>query len=139
MKLNRQQAEKKVERWRRISLEALKQCGRRRLVEIAMPLTLADFLTAVSERVRNDESQDAVIFFNERGGALIKDALDQLISKGDVTALIGPEGGWSDGEIEYLNGRGCLAVTLGRRVLRTETAAVAAVTLLQHLLGDLSR
>jgi 16S rRNA (uracil1498-N3)-methyltransferase len=139
MKLNRQQAEKKVERWRRISLEALKQCGRRRLVEIAMPLTLADFLNAGGEKVSSDESPNAVIFFNERGGLLVKEALEQLVDKGTVTALIGPEGGWSDGEIELLNERGCLAVTLGRRVLRTETAAVVAMTLLQHLLGDLSR
>jgi 16S rRNA (uracil1498-N3)-methyltransferase len=139
MKLKDEQAEKKVERWQRISLEAVKQCGRRRLVEIATPLTLANFLNADRGEVKGEGSPKAVIFFNERGGLLLKEALEQLNDRGAVTALIGPEGGWSDGEIEFLNERGCLAVTLGRRVLRTETAAVVAATLLQHLLGDLSR
>jgi 16S rRNA (uracil1498-N3)-methyltransferase len=138
-KLNREQAEKKVERWQRISLEALKQCGRRRLVEINKPLTLTDFLNTRRGEASRRESQDAVIYFNERGGLLIKEALDELVDKGSVIALIGPEGGWSDEEIEFMNGRGCLALTLGRRVLRTETAAIVAATLLQHLLGDLSR
>jgi 16S rRNA (uracil1498-N3)-methyltransferase len=139
LKLNREQAEKKVERWQRISLEALKQCGRRRLVEISKPLTLTDFLNASREQASRSESQSAVIYFNERGGLLIEEALDKLVDKGAVMALIGPEGGWSDEEIELLNERGCLALTLGRRVLRTETAAIVAATLLQHLLGDLSR
>jgi 16S rRNA (uracil1498-N3)-methyltransferase len=139
LKLNREQAEKKVERWQRISLEALKQCGRRRLVEINMPLTLADFLNASREQASGRKSQSPVVYFNERGGLLIKEALDKLVDKGTVMALIGPEGGWSDDEIEFMNERGCLALTLGRRVLRTETAAIVAATLLQHLLGDLSR
>ncbi len=139
LKLNREQAEKKVERWQRISLEALKQCGRRRLVEISKPLALMDFLKASREEASRRVSQNAVIYFHERGGSLIKDVLAELVDKRAVVAVIGPEGGWSDDEIKLMNERGCLAVTLGRRVLRTETAAIVAVTLLQHLLGDLSR
>jgi 16S rRNA (uracil1498-N3)-methyltransferase len=139
LKLNRQQAEKKVERWQRIALEALKQCGRRKLVDIHMPLTLTDFLSESSNQARPGEPAKAMIFFNERGGMPIKDALDDLTGKDRVIALIGPEGGWSDREIELMEARGCLAVTLGRRILRTETAAIVAATLIQHLLGDLSR
>lgn len=139
LKLNREQAEKRVERWQRISLESLKQCGRRKLVEITMPLTLTDFLSERHDETHPDSSAKAVIFFNERGGKPIKDALNDLSDKGTVIALIGPEGGWSDREIELMEMRGCLAVTLGRRILRTETAAIVAATLLQHLLGDLSR
>jgi 16S rRNA (uracil1498-N3)-methyltransferase len=139
LKLNGEQAEKRVERWQRISLEALKQCGRRRLVEITNPVRLADFLSASAAPADFEEDHRAIIFFNERGGSLIGQALEGLRDKGSVIALIGPEGGWSDREIESLEARRCLAVTLGRRVLRTETAALAALTLLQHLLGDLSR
>jgi 16S rRNA (uracil1498-N3)-methyltransferase len=138
LKLNREQAEKRVERWQRISLESLKQCGRRKLVEIAMPLTLTDFLSESRAETRIDKSAKAVIFFNERGGKPMKDALNELSDKGSLVALIGPEGGWSDREIESMEACGCLAVTLGRRILRTETAAIVAATLLQHLLGDLS-
>jgi 16S rRNA (uracil1498-N3)-methyltransferase len=139
LKLNREQAEKRVERWQRISLESLKQCGRRTLVKITMPLTLADFLSESSDKTGMEETANAIIFFNERGGISIKDALDKLTDKGTVIAMIGPEGGWSDREIEFMEMHGCLAVTLGQRVLRTETAAIVAATLLQHLLGDLSR
>jgi 16S rRNA (uracil1498-N3)-methyltransferase len=138
LKLNGEQAEKRVERWQRISLEALKQCGRRRQVEICKPCTLADFLAESSAAAALEESPAAIIFFNERGGSLINQALEALQQRGAVIALVGPEGGWSDREIECLQAQGCLAVTLGRRVLRTETAALAALTLLQHLLGDLS-
>jgi 16S rRNA (uracil1498-N3)-methyltransferase len=138
LKLNREQAEKRVERWQRISLEALKQCGRRRLVEITAPVTLADFLSESRDETRRNEPANATIFFNERGGLPVKDALDKLTGKSTVIALVGPEGGWSDREIELMQAHGCLAVTLGRRVLRTETAALVAATLLQHLLGDLS-
>jgi 16S rRNA (uracil1498-N3)-methyltransferase len=53
------------------------------------------------------------------------------------TALIGPEGGWSDEELGMMEERGCRFITLGPRVLRTETAAIAALALLQHLTGDL--
>jgi 16S rRNA (uracil1498-N3)-methyltransferase len=139
LKVNREQTRKKIERWQRISLEALKQCGRRRLVEITLPLTLDEFLEAGTEsRAIGNISQSARIFFNERGGALLHKALAESTDKSRVTALIGPEGGWSDAEIELMTGHGCLAVTLGRRIVRTETAAVVAVALLQHLLGDLS-
>src|SRR5258705_195922 len=55
-----------------------------------------------------------------------------------IVALVGPEGGWSDDEQDMLNAFGCRAVTLGPRVLRTETAAVVAITLIQNAMGDLS-
>ena len=134
MKLNREQSAKKIERWQRISMEALKQCGRRSLVEISLPMTLAEFIEA-SEAA----SPSARLFFNERGGARLQEALEKLSDQRVVTVLTGPEGGWSDAEIALLNHSACQAVTLGKRILRTETAALVAVTLLQHRLGDLSR
>jgi 16S rRNA (uracil1498-N3)-methyltransferase len=141
VKLSDERSEKRLERWRRISLEAMKQCGRRRLVDIAPPVTLKDFLDPV-------RSQDAGAFglsllrtllvFSERGGACITDVLARRVDNRAVVALVGPEGGWSDEELTLLDERGARAVTLGPRVLRTETAAVVAVTLIQHILGDLS-
>jgi 16S rRNA (uracil1498-N3)-methyltransferase len=139
LKLNREQAEKRVERWQRISLEALKQCGRRRLVEISGPRSLADLLAEGAAAAGLEEPQPTFIFFNERGGKRLGEALSGLADGGSVIALIGPEGGWSDREIGLMEARGCLSATLGRRVLRTETAALVALSLLQHLLGDLSR
>ncbi|MEK6300150.1 MAG: 16S rRNA (uracil(1498)-N(3))-methyltransferase [Acidobacteriota bacterium] len=137
VKLAEARSEKKVERWRRISLEALKQCGRRRLVEIEAPMTVGELL---DRRVRDIDAVIActVIVFSEQGGIVIADAFKGLAAGSNLTALIGPEGGWSDDEISLFAERGVKSVTLGPRVLRTETAAVVAMTLIQHELGDLS-
>ncbi|MBI3652756.1 MAG: 16S rRNA (uracil(1498)-N(3))-methyltransferase [Acidobacteria bacterium] len=134
LKLNRESAAKKIERWQRISMEALKQCGRRARVAIDSPLTVAEFLCA-------DEAAAtaAMLFFNERGGAVLQQTLEALTDQRTISVLIGPEGGWSNHEIALMNNSGCRAVTLGKRILRTETAALVALTLLQHRLGDLSR
>ncbi|MCI0490293.1 MAG: RsmE family RNA methyltransferase, partial [Blastocatellia bacterium] len=111
-------------------LEAAKQSGRRRLVEIATPVALADFLNA---------TDGTMLVFSERGGVTIKEAIADAQDRSEVVALIGPEGGWEEGELALMEDSGCLMITLGPRTLRTETAAIAAITLLQHALGDLSR
>lgn len=131
VKLSDEKSEKRLERWRRISLEALKQCGRRTLVEIEPPITLRDFVNAA-------RTEDAALVFSERGGRSVADAVARLINKSAVVAMVGPEGGWSDEELDLFDERRAIAVTLGPRTLRTETAALVAVTLIQHMLGDLS-
>lgn len=131
VKVDEQQVERRSERWRRISLEALKQCGRRRLVEIKTPRTLPQFLDSVAD-------DEVLLLFSERGGVVITKALADIPNSNSIVALVGPEGGWSGEELELLAARGAKAVSLGPRVLRTETAAVAAITLIQHLAGDLS-
>ena len=131
VKLNEQQAEKRLERWQRISLESLKQCRRRRLVEISEPITLNEFLETSEQQLR--------LYFNERGGIALQSAIAHATPGQAVAVLIGTEGGWSDAEIEAMNRHHCQAVSLGQRILRTETAAIVALALLQHALGDLSR
>jgi len=128
-----QLAANRLERWRRISLESLKQCGRRRLVQIEAPRTLSEFIA-----VETESSERKLIVFNERGGAPVAQALAGISTSSLVIAIIGPEGGWSDPELELLKQSSTTSVTLGRRVLRTETAAIVALTLIQHLAGDLS-
>jgi 16S rRNA (uracil1498-N3)-methyltransferase len=76
--------------------------------------------------------------FNERGGVPVAQALAGISTSAAIIAIIGPEGGWSDPELDLLTHSGSTSVTLGRRVLRTETAAIVALTLIQHLVGDLS-
>jgi 16S rRNA (uracil1498-N3)-methyltransferase len=148
VRLNDERAEKRAERWRRIALEALKQSGGRRLVTIHAPLTLADFVTStatdsssVIESAQANVHQNAPVrlVFSERGGLPINDALREMSSAQPVIACVGPEGGWSDDELKMLAESGARFVTLGPRILRTETAAVVAVTLIQHRLGDLSQ
>ncbi|HJQ25111.1 MAG TPA: 16S rRNA (uracil(1498)-N(3))-methyltransferase [Blastocatellia bacterium] len=136
LKLSEERAEKRAERWRRIALEALKQSGGRRLVDIQSPLALADFITATQEQ---SAAPPVLLVFSEHGGAAVNEVLSNEDYARRVIALIGPEGGWDTGELDLLAASGARAVTLGPRILRTETAALAAVALIQHRLGDLSR
>jgi 16S rRNA (uracil1498-N3)-methyltransferase len=76
--------------------------------------------------------------FSEREGtSLSAAALGFVEHPSAMIALVGPEGGWSDVEIETARGGGWGIVTLGGRILRAETAGIAVVTLLQHRFGDL--
>jgi 16S rRNA (uracil1498-N3)-methyltransferase len=123
-------AEKRVNRWRRIALEATKQCGRAKVPEISMPV-------AFESLIRNAD-QPARIMFSERDGETLHAALPRGDKPLGVIALIGSEGGWSDEEISTARTSGWQIVTLGGRVLRAETAAITSCILLQNLYGDLS-
>jgi len=117
---------KKLERWRRIALEAAKQSGRAVVPEIEKPIEFEDFVkTSSGER----------IFFAERGG----EELNQIPNKDfeKLTIVVGAEGGWDEREIELARAGAFKIVTLGGRILRAETAAIVTVALLQHLFGDL--
>jgi 16S rRNA (uracil1498-N3)-methyltransferase len=112
-----------LDRWRRISLEACKQSGRSRALEIEAPRAVASVL-----------EEPGVLRMAHPGAApLVVPAAERLV------VLVGPEGGWSEEEIALARSRGAEIFGLGPRTLRTETAAVAAATILQHLVGDLSR
>ncbi|MDQ3009387.1 MAG: 16S rRNA (uracil(1498)-N(3))-methyltransferase [Acidobacteriota bacterium] len=130
VKMGKARAEERAEsrslRWRRISIEALKQSGRRRLVEIVEPIRFMDFCES--------NSTGHNLIFSERGGRKLRDITDNLTQ---ITVSIASEGGWSERELQTAETNNFIAVHLGARILRTETAAIAAVTLAQHLFGDL--
>ena len=134
-RLDDQQTARRLERWRRISLEAVKQCGRRKLVEITAPCTLSEFL---GDGGLASSAHQMLLLFSERGGVAITDALGERSKPHAFVAMVGPEGGWSDDDLALLNAAGSKAVTLGPRVLRTETAAIVALALIQQAIGDLS-
>src|SRR6266487_3843399 len=109
-----------------LSLEAVKLCGHRRLVEITSPCTLREFNTANEASPEaspgaGSHIEPAKLLFSERGGIAVTDALAGISKPCPIVALVGPEGGWSDDELDMLNAFGCQAVSLGPRVLRTET------------------
>lgn len=131
VKLTGEAAAKRLKRWRQISLEASKQCGRRTLVEIRDPLAAKDLPSHVHK-------SETVFVFSERDGAPITKVLPPTPASMSVSAVIGPEGGWSDEEVELFEQAAFEIVTLGPRILRTETAAIVAIALLQHAMGDLS-
>jgi 16S rRNA (uracil1498-N3)-methyltransferase len=127
VRLTAQQADRRMNRWRAIAIAACEQCGRNRPPHIAPPLPLAEFLRGgATGTVRLTLSPTATLN--------LKDIARPV---GQVTVLIGPEGGLSEEEQQAAFTAGFTAVRLGPRVLRTETAAIAALALLQGEFGDL--
>ncbi len=124
-------AAKRVERWGRLALEAAKQSGRARVPLVTPPWAFETFVTA-------DPDMDFLrVMFAERSGVGLNELPRRDGPPANVAALVGPEGGWEDGELELARAHGWHVVTLGGRTLRAETAAITACALLQHLYGDL--
>ena len=124
-----ERAERMRQRWARIALESLKQCRRRRLVEIAEPLRFDEFC--------RNQAEDHMLIFSEYGGRSLREIGASLTAVSRLNLCVGPEGGWSREELQLADQYRAIPVHLGSRILRTETAAVAAVTLAQHLFGDM--
>lgn len=121
------QAEKKRQRYARIALEAAQQSGRGIVPEIKK---MTELKTAVSQC----EAEIKIVFY-EGGG----EPLSALIKKDAKSAavFIGPEGGFEKEEVELLKQNGAVAATLGKRILRTQTAPVAALSAIMLLTGNL--
>ncbi|NNE61587.1 MAG: 16S rRNA (uracil(1498)-N(3))-methyltransferase [Woeseia sp.] len=128
VRLNAQRAAKRLQHWQGICASACEQCGRNVLPVIDGALTLSDFLSlkCPTETTRLMLSPEAT----ETMESLKKPT-------GSVELLIGPEGGFSEQESTLARQHGFLPIAIGPRVLRTETAAVAAVALVQAFWGDL--
>lgn len=112
------------ERLERIILEATKQCGRAKLLQIAETEEFSKFI---------EKANGTKILFSERLGK----SFSSIKSSKKIVALIGSEGGWEDSEIELAREKGFQIITLGGRILRAETAVISIATLLQHNFGDL--
>ncbi len=130
----RYDAKKRVERrnrWQRIADEAAKQCGRAALMEVCPIEELSAFLSAAV-----DKAGTFLFCYENETRESIKRRLRES-EAGTVTLLIGPEGGFTPEEAENIETHGGISVTLGSRILRAETAAVAALTVVQYEKGDL--
>lgn len=121
---------RRLERWKKIALEAAKQSGRAKLMEVPEPCQIADFLPRCRSLKSNIES---LILFSERDGS----EFSGIKENKKMTAVIGPKGGWEDSELESARDNGFSIVTFGGRILRAETAAIAMSAILQHRFGDL--
>lgn len=122
---------KKLDHWRRIAISASEQSGRTRLPELSAPLALHDYLDQVSSRVR-------LLLHPAEAGSLDQatGAMDPASGPLSISLLVGPEGGWDEVEVETIRNAGFQPWQLGPRILRTETAPVAALAVLQHRFGD---
>lgn len=125
VKLGAERGEKKLRHWQQIATSACEQCGRNRLPQILAPQSLAGWLQDVQADLRLVLHHTAVT--RDPGPAPPR----------SVALLVGPEGGLSEEEIRAAEGAGFASLQLGPRVLRTETAPLAAIAILQARWGDM--
>lgn len=125
VRLDAAKAEKRLEHWTRIAQGACEQCGRNRLPAIDAPQALAGVFEA--------SGWTRVVLHPAAAGTLSS----LQIPDSRIELLIGPEGGLSDAELEQAAAAGFVPCSLGPRTLRTETAAIAGLAVLQARLGDL--
>lgn len=129
--------EAKRRRWARIAAEAMEQCGGTRLPAISAPRPLMHALADLPP------GAVALIPWEEERDTPLRAALDSALTNrqpapAEVYLFVGPEGGFSAGEIALAHRHGAIPVTLGPRILRAETAAIAATTLALDTLGALA-
>jgi 16S rRNA (uracil1498-N3)-methyltransferase len=121
----------KSERWRKISLEASRQCGRASVMAVEEPRLLADSLALVAE------GELALALHEREQHRGLRAILREQPQAATVTIWVGPEGGFSAEEATAMEAAGALPVSLGPRFLRAETAAIAAAAIVLYDLGDL--
>lgn len=141
---------KKAGRWRKIAEDAARQSGRCVIPVVHEPVELNDFLRGVSDGVSHRETSEpksgnarGLIFWEERGLSM-REACRPVFSSADrpltgfrIHLLIGPEGGFTREEVQAAESGGFVITSLGNRILRTETAAIAATAITQFLFGDI--
>ena len=132
-KINGKDAAKKIERWQKIAEVAAKQSGRDMIPNIENVMTIKQIAGLI-------DTLDMLIVPYERAeGYSFKDAVDEIKDKNidniSIGIVIGPEGGFEPSEIEILKDSGAKIVTLGKRILRTETVALAMSSVIMYELG----
>lgn len=127
VKLTHDRAEKRVEHWQNVAISACEQSGRAYVPKVLPPLTLEGWLS------QNPYRNTVRILLNPVGAKRLAE-----IQKPDtaIELLIGAEGGLSQGEIDLATSQSFQSIVLGPRILRTETAALTAISVMQSLWGD---
>jgi len=128
VKLDAERTAKRMSHWRSVMVSACEQSGRARVPELGQPAALAQAAAGLP--------QDCIKLTLDPLGEF---SLDTLTAPGtqSIAIAIGPEGGWSPRDREALSAAGFLGLRMGPRILRTETAGLAAIAALQSRFGDL--
>jgi len=132
VQLKADRVEHQLARWQRIALEAAQQSEQWRVPAIAQPQSLAALLTSLTT------GTITLMFIERREGKSLQTVELPRAATGSVLVLIGPEGGWSQEEVQIAEQAKAVLITLGQQILRAETAAIAAISVLQSRLGVLS-
>jgi 16S rRNA (uracil1498-N3)-methyltransferase len=126
----------RTERWRRIVTEAAEQCGRGRVPDVDPPVPFEEAVRSATPR-RTGAGLRLIPWEGERSEGL-RSYLRALEERpATVSLIIGPEGGFADEEVELARRAGCVPVSLGPRILRSETAGIVAAALVMHELGEM--
>ncbi len=132
VRLDAAKGAKKAERWQKIAQEASQQCKRLSVPEVSVPLTWRQFVQALSP-----EEMTLVLWEDEATQGL-RDHLQTFETlPARINLLVGPEGGLEAAEVEELRKIGAQSISLGARILRTETAGLAALAMVLYQSGDL--
>ncbi len=123
--LKQERLENKIAHWQKIAIHAAEQCGRTEVPTI-------EHAVAITEWIFNCNQKTCLGL-----DPLSANRLNTLPILGPVALLIGPEGGLTEEELSYAQKKGFQTVSLGPRILRTETAALVAITAIQYKTGDL--
>lgn len=127
-KLTSERWQKRLVHWQAIIVSACEQSGRTRIPTLSRAVSLQVAL--------QDIKADVKLMLRPEASQTFSQVIPSSCHR--VAVLVGPEGGWSDTEIELAQDKDYLSLQLGPRILRTETAGLVALTLLQALLGDIS-
>ena len=125
VKLDAKRQQKRLAHWQAVAISACEQSGRARVPRVLEPMSLADWLAA-------DTPGERLVLVPEAQTRLS----EYKPESGRISLLIGPEGGLDDEELKQACHAGCVAVSMGPRILRTETAGPVALALLQTIAGD---
>ncbi len=132
VRLDRKRLEKRLLHWRKVAISACEQCGRNQIPQIHEPRLFQNFLSSLdSDPIEHGFVLDAVAKSKFSGFPLSQQTI------GRVGIIVGPEGGLSRQEIAAAEEAGFNGVQMGPRILRTETASVVAIAIMQSLWGDL--
>ena len=131
VQLDAKDGRKKQERWQKIAREACKQSGRCEMMQVEAPVTFKQLLARLAEH------QSAIVPWEDARGYSLAKFHQEHPEITDLAIVIGPEGGMSGDEIARMKDANCRSVTLGPRILRTETAGLCAMSALFCLYGDM--
>ena len=131
VQLDAKDGRKKQERWQKIAREACKQSGRCEMMQVTEPISFKNLLTKLAAH------QAAIVPWEDARGYSLARFHQEHPDVTDLAIVIGPEGGMSEDEIARMKEASCQSVTLGPRILRTETAGLCAMSALFCLYGDM--
>lgn len=129
VKLDDKKADRKTERYQSIALSAAKQCGRGRIPEVTKPVT---FDEALSMAAKLDMCM--IPYEEAEGIEFSRKMISEIKGKSSLGIFIGPEGGFDEAEVAAAKEKGIVPITLGHRILRTETAGMAVMSVIMFSL-----